>query len=446
MKQHLLNVLRGFACGLASSALGALLIALMLALYDVPRTVALSILPWALVLLALSVIGEILYARGANMLLLFAACGLALHLGAEQVVARTAFIPASSGFPMLLRIVTYASGAALVWTVHKLPPSDLFVRLADALIISLTVYLAACFFLGDALIMPIAALSLLSLCLCLLTAAILRAGGESDRVIRGAGAGGLLILGALLGACALLVSALLSLVFGNVTGLVDALLAAWHAAVRVIARVFELFVRFIALFAPKPVQYNMTLSSEDSTVLGAAGLEAAEPMPQWVIVLFIAVIILLLLAAVIAILWALRHTKLSRKPRRAARRVARSSRMMEALLARLAAIREAVAFELAYRKNRRTPQGLYVLAVRACRLSRRRKRPSESPAAFIRRLHADLLYASGLSTLDALAAKLERALYAGETVPLSRGESDAFAAQIQAIRRISLHHSKKPAS
>ena len=73
--------------------------------------------------------------------------------------------------------------------------------------------------------------------------------------------------------------------------------------------------------------------------------------------------------------------------------------------------------------------------MRACRLTRKRKRPFESPGAFIRRLHAQLLENSGMSTLDALADKLDRALYAGETVHLSHGESDAFAAQIQAVRQ-----------
>jgi len=443
MKQHLTNILRGFACSLAASGLGALLIALMLALYDIPRTVELAILPWALLLFALSAVCEILYARGTNMLILVAVCGLSLYFGGEQVTVRTIFLPGSSGFPVLLRLLVWGSGAACAYAVHKLPPSDLFVRLADALIVSLTVYLAACFFLGDALIAPIVAFSLAALCLCLLTAASLRAGGESDRVIRGTGTGGLLILGALLSVCALLVSALLSLVSGRVNGIVDALLAAWSAIVRVVSRVFELFVRFIALFAPKPVQYNMTLSPEDSMPMSSMGVEVTAQMPRWVIWLFITFVAALALAAVIAILFALRGTKLSRAPRRKARRITRQSRMLEALLARLRALREALAFEAAYKRNRRTPQGLYILAVRRCRLTKLKKRAGESPSAFIRRLHAHLIAVSGMSTLNALADKLERALYAGESVPLSHGESDAFAAQIQALRQLSLR--QKPA-
>lgn len=181
----------------------------------------------------------------------------------------------------------------------------------------------------------------------------------------------------------------------------------------------------------------MSAGNDSAFLPEGAGLEITAKTPQWLIWLFIAAIALLILVVVAAILWALRGTKLSRARRRkASRRVTRSSRMLDALLARLRALREAVSFELSYRRNRRTPQGLYVLAVRACRLTKRRRRPSESPAAFIRRLHSELLENSGLSTLDALADKLERALYAGETVPLSHGESDAFAAQLQAAAKL----------
>lgn len=445
MKQHFSNAHRGFACGLAAAALGTVLLALMLALYDIPRTASVALASWALLLFVIAFSCELLDARGANMLVYTAACAALLLFGGGRVVAGSVFIPASSGFPMLLRAMVFLSGFACAYTVHALPKSDVFVRLGDALIVALCAYLAMCFFLGDALIMPVLAFALLVLCLLLMTAAALRAGGESDRVVRGAGTGGMLILAAVLGAAVLLVSALLGLVSGRINSVVDALLSLWSVIVRIISRAFELFVRFIALFAPKPVQYNMSSPQEDSLALNAQGIEVTAKMPQWAIYLFMGLIAVLILAAVLAVLYMLRGTKLSRKQRKKPRRVMRQSRMLEAIMARLRTIREAIAFELLYRANRRTPQGLYILAVRACRLSRRRKRPKESPGAFIRRLQGELLEHSSLSTLDALADKLDRALYAGESVHLSHGESDAFAAQIQAIRQISLN-SKRPAS
>jgi predicted membrane protein len=144
-----------------------------------------------------------------------------------------------------------------------------------------------------------------------------------------------------LGVCLAAVSALLSLVSGRINSVVDALLAVWAVCVRLISRVFEAFVRLIAFFAPKPVQYNMTLPPEESFVPVASGLEITAKMPRWAIMLFIACLIALAIVVVILMLWALRNTKLSRVPRRKARRVTRSSRMLEALLARIRALREA---------------------------------------------------------------------------------------------------------
>lgn len=445
MKQHLSNILRSFACGLAISALGAMIIALMLALYDIPRTATIAFAPWVLTLLAIAFVSEILYARGSNLLVYIAASVAALLMIGGRVVSSTVFDPGSSGFPVFLRILVWLSGLVCAYAVYKLPPSDVFVRLGDALILSLAAYLAACFFLGDAMIMPFLVFALGALCLSLLTAALLRAGGESDRVVRGAGTGGMLILAAVFGACVLLVSALLGMVSGKINGIVDLLLSLWAAILRLLSRALELFARIVALFAPKPVHYNMAPVQEDSFIPQNAGLEITAKMPQWAIYLFMGLIGGLILAAVLAILYMLRGTKIKRTARKNPRRVTRTSRMLEAIMARLAMIREAIAFELLYRAHRRTPQGLYVLAVRACRLTRRKKRPGESPGAFIRRLHALLIESSGMSTLDALADKLDRTLYAGETVPLSHGESDAFAAQIQAVRQISASQ-KKPVS
>lgn len=443
MKQSLSNALRGFVCGLAACALGALMIALMLALYDIPRTVILASAPWALMLLILALSCEAIAVRNGNLLLFILVCIALLFFGGEHVVRHTAFIPGSSGFPVLLRVLVWGSGFACAYAVHKLPASDLFVRLSDTLIISIAVYLGMLFLLGDALHMPILLLALCTLAACLITAASLRAGGESARVVRGSGMGGLLIMALLILICALLMVTLSSLFGGHVNSIVDLLLAIWRLITGIAGRALMLFTYFIALFAPKPVHYNMTLSADDSLPMSMAGVEISAKMPQWVIYLFIGFIILLAIAAIVGILWVLRRTKISRANRRTPRRVTRQNKMLAAILARIRAIREALAFEAAYKRHRRTPQGLYVLAVRACRLTKLRKRPSESPGVFIRRLHAHLLAKSGLSTLDALADKLDRALYANERVPLSHGESDAFAAQIQALRSLS---SKKPAS
>ena len=95
--------------------------------------------------------------------------------------------------------------------------------------------------------------------------------------------------------------------------------------------------------------------------------------------------------------------------------------MGEALRALIAKVMGSIAFELHYRANRRTPQGLYVYAVRSCRIKLLPKHKSESAGAYIRRLHKILLAQTGLSTLDRLADMLDRALYSDAKPHLSRG-------------------------
>jgi len=103
MKEFFANVMRGFVCALAAAAFGALSIALMLALYDIPREVDMAVLLWGGVLLVLSVVCEILARRDVSMLAYLIAGSAILFFGGEQVVSRTVFMPASSGFPIMLR-------------------------------------------------------------------------------------------------------------------------------------------------------------------------------------------------------------------------------------------------------------------------------------------------------------------------------------------------------
>ena len=156
--------------------------------------------------------------------------------------------------------------------------------------------------------------------------------------------------------------------------------------------------------------------------------------PQWVVYLIMGLIAALILVAVIAILWSLRSTRLSRtRKKKSRRRVTRTSHIGKAIRALIARVIALVTFELYYRANRRTPQGLYVLAVRQCRVKRLPKHKNESAGAYIRRLHGTLLAQGGVSQLDLLARMLDCALYGGLQPPLSRTQADAFAAQIHAI-------------
>lgn len=440
MKDCLMSALRSFVCALCAAAFGVLSIALMLALYDIPRTADIALLHWGGMLLVLSLVCEALSRRGVSALAYLAVCCAVLFFGGEQTAANTVFTPASSGFPVFLRICIWISGIVCAWACQKEPGSNVFVCLSDVLVLYTGLYMATLHGLNEAMIMPVLGFALASLLLCMLVTAALRAGGESDSVIRGTGIGGYLVIGALLLVCLLLAALLLTLSSGHVDGLVEAFLAVWRTVSGAMIQDFTALVLFLSrLFDPPRTIARQPAAQQDSFVYYGGAMEEMGAAPQWVVYLVMGVIAAAILATLLAILWALRRTKLSRTGKKPVRRkVTRTSRMGEAIRALMARAAALAAFELRYRANRHTPQGLYVYAVRTCRLKLLPRHKSESAGAYIRRLHQILLEQTGLSTLDRLADMLDRALYSGVKPRLSRGEADAFACQIRAIAPASI--------
>lgn len=445
MKDAFMSTLRSFACALCAAAFGALSIGLMLALYDMPRTADPAVLHWLGMLLFLAFVCHLLTRRESSLLLYTIVCCAILWIGSEQILRHTVFTPASRGFPIFLRICIWISGAVCAWASHKEPGSNTFVRMNDALILYIGLYMATLHALRETMILPFLGLALASVLLSMLITAALRASGESDSVIRGAGMGGYLVIGVLLGVCCLLAALLLSLFSGHVNGLVEAFLLIWKHLQRAAISIMTVFGLFLArLFGNPRMMNHQQAVYQDSTVYQTGSMEAMGTAPQWVVYLVMGTIAAAILAAILAILWALRGTKLSRTSKRKSRRkVTRTSRMGEAVRALIARITNRITFELLYRANRRTPQGLYVYALRTCRIKLLPKHKSESAGAYIRRLHQILISQTGLSTLDRLADMLDRALYGDGKPRLSRGEADAFAAQIRAISAPAILKTKK---
>lgn len=435
MKDYISSVLRSFVCALTAAAYGALAIALMLALYDIPRTAQLAVLLWGGVLLAQSAACELLARRNMSMLAYLAASAAILYFGGEQIIRHTTFTPASSGFPVFLRMCIWTSGGVCAFACQKEPGSNVFVRLSDILILSLGIYMASVYALGEEMITSALALSLCALLLSMLVSASLRAGGESDSVIRGTGMGGYLVIGALLGLCLLLAALLLNVSSGHVSGLVEAFLLIWGMFSRAAKTLLAAMALFLAkLLGGQWMAVRQPAAQQDSFSYSAAAMQEMGEAPQWVVYLVMGLIGAIILAAFLAILWALRSTKIGRTHKKKNRRkVTRSSHAMAAICAALKRLWSLVAFELLYRANRCTPQGLYILAVRTGRIKRIPQKKHESPSAYIRRLHQMLLAQTGLSTLDRLADMLDRALYGDGKPRLSHGEADTFAAQIRAI-------------
>ncbi|MBQ8619540.1 MAG: hypothetical protein IJ418_18825 [Clostridia bacterium] len=435
MKDFLSNVMRSFACALCAAVFGVLTIALMLALYDIPRTADVALGGWTGTLLVLAIVCELLSRRDLSMLGYVAAVAVILFFGGEQVVSHTAFIPASGGFPVLLRMCIWASGAACAFACQKEPGSNLFVRLSDMLVLYIGAYMATLYALGEAMIMPVLVFALCALLLCMLVTASLRAGGESDSVIRGTGMGGYLVIGALLLVCLLLAALLLYASSGHVDNIVTLFLTVWNFLIGALKEAITVIALFLArLFGPPRMMEQQHVVQEDSLAYSGGAMKEMGAAPQWVVYLVMGVIAALILAAILGILWALRSTKLSRtRKRKTHRKVTRTSHIGTAIRALIEKAIGLITFELRYRARRNTPQGLYVLAVRTCLPKRIPKKRSESPGAYLRRLH-DMLCAQGVfSQLDQLAGMLEDALYGGMQVQLDPSQAAAFAGQIRAI-------------
>lgn len=434
MKEHIDRALRSFCAAMACAGIASLVIALMLTLYDIERSMALAALPWAAFLLVQALACEALLRRGATLLLYTLVNGVLMFFGVRQVVLGTAFIPGSEGFPILLGFFAAMSMLICAFCTQHQPGSDVFIRCIDALIIAIILILITAAGLQKALIPSALAFASCALLLCVVMAAALRAGGESDSVIRGSGAGGCLVLLALLALCLVLTLGLTAAAGGHIDSLVGVLLLVWNAAARILKSALSLLAHLIALIAPKPRLQQRQAIYTDEIAIQQGAMTPQGTAPDWVVYLFFAVIGAAILALFILVLIALHGKKLgfSGKARRR-RRVTRTGHFLSALLALRRRIADRVSFEIAYRFGRRSPQRLLVLAQRTGRLRLLPRRKSESGGAYIRRLHGVLLERGVPSGLDILAEKLDRALYSHEDVHISAGEFDAFAMQIRQL-------------
>jgi len=433
MKDHLNAAMRSFVCALVCAALGALCIALMLALYDIERTVMLSIGTWVLALALQAVINELLLARGTSQLFFLAVNAALLLFFSGELVSRTVFIPSSAGFPILLRIAFFTSGYICAYAARKDPGSNIFVRCADALILSAATYLAAAFLLGDALHFPILILALAAFALTLVMTASMRAGGESDSVVRGTGIGGWLVLLALLALCLLFTAGILGVSTGHIDSIVALIVLLWQLVNRAGRLALHALAWFLSLFVGKSkfVQVEPVFEVEEATEFQDF---TPVDLPQWVVYLFWAVVGAAAIAVLIVVIRLLARTRITKQQRLRRRcRVTRKGHFFSELRALLSALFASVSFEVAYRFGPPSVQRLYVLAVRTGRLHRLGRKKSESPGAYLRRYHCALCRQQAASGLDELAALLDAAFYGGAKPQLSRREYEHYAAEIRQL-------------
>lgn len=435
MKERISNVLRSFVYSVGASALMALLLALVLSLYDQTHTVSLPVLPWAGMLLALCAVNETLAPRGLPMLVYGAVNAALAAAGLCFLLGETAFFPESMGFRVLLGFMMGASAAVCAVCAQKLPGSNAFIRQADSLLVCMALLMASTHFLEKPLNSVIMAYTAAALLLSLVAAARLRAGWESENVVRGSGAGGMVVLGAVLALCLALCAALIALGSGQVDSLVSLAAKVWALLGLVMEKVILVFSALLSVNFYKNIRLERVAEHYTVTVVPLNDEQAMGTAPLWVVYGFLALLALLFLVFVVALLFDFRGKRVLRAKKTVRRRVVtRKSHLLSAIAALLVRIRDAAAFELRYRFGKRVPQTLYVYAQRRFRLTKLAQRRSESPGAYLRRLHGVLLAQGEASSLDALASQADAAIYAGEAIVLDRQEYAAYAAQICKVR------------
>lgn len=435
MKERIGNVLRCFAGSLCAAALMALGLAMMLVLYDEPHGVDLAALRWAGVLFILAVLDEALALRGMPLPAYAAVNAAAAATGIRYVLAATAFFPLSEGYAVFLGCLIAASAAFCAFFAQKLPESNVFVRLTDAILCCTGALMALAQFLSHPLNTDILIFAGAALLLSVAACAVLRAGGESGSVVRGSGIGGVLVLAVMLAAGLVLCLVLAALGGGQVDGVVAAAAMLWHKLGWLLEKIVMLFAALLSLNLGKYNVLKQETGHYTVTVVPLVDEQTAGSAPMWLVYGLIALLALAVLGVIIALLLDFRGKRVVRTGREARRRVvSRKSHLLSSILALFHRIADTAAFELAYRFGKRTPQKLAVYASRRFRGNPLAKRQSESPGAYMRRLHAALTAQGETSSLDALADLLDVEIYGRGAGNCSRGEISAYKAQIQSIR------------
>ena len=424
-------MLRSFAAGLGAAALCALFLALLLSIYDEARWVELPLLRWTATLLFASVLCEIMAPRGLP-LLLYAAVNAAVAAGGIYAVTDAAlFVPASGGYAVFLGCMVGASVAFCALYAQKQPDSNLYLRITDMLLIGMVVLLACACLLKKPVNMPVLGFATAGLALSLATTAKLRAGGESENVVRGSGIGGFLVLGAVLAACLLICLALILLGGGQVEGIVAAASAVWRMLGWIAEKGISLFAAFLALDFGRYNVLKPEVGYYTVSVIPLDDEQAAGQAPMWIVYGFLLLLAVALLALIIGFLLDFKGKRVLRAERTRKRRVVtRKSHLLAALAALLGSARDAAAFEMTYRFGPRIPQTLFVFAVRR----HRGRRKNESPGVYMRRLHATLCAQGEASSLDRLAELIDAAVYGGQRILLTRQEYAQYSAQICAVQ------------
>lgn len=419
----MINRIREFFCGISvlisDMALTCLVLALVPMVMRWEFRVALPV--WLGILCVQVIFNLILLTVGIpiNLYLIF---NMAVICGGCYLTLRYSFcIPGWDQMRWFLGTCIAVSGVHGAVIAYYQPGSNQILRYVDILIILSGVYLFTAFQIGQQEISEYMLLACGAMLFDLLAVNQLRTGGEHGDVIYGTGSSGKLLLMGITAGCLLLTG--LIVVRGGeeahtavewlfvLLGYVWALCTLIFKVIGVIVGGIILLIIWLLPGTPRVARDKMEMVVQEN-------VEAAVELTEQVIPLWVFQILGIVagLGALGWILYLCRGKKLQFRKRAVnRRRVVRRSRFLSAIAEALLRLRERFLFELDYRRYRRTPQGLLVLAERVGKQNHLARSVSESPGEYLRRFAGELEQNSGEGKeLQELAHMLDCIYYAGQ--------------------------------
>ncbi len=430
MRTKIDHLLRGASVLFSDVVICALAIHMILILLGLPDPVA--VLPWCGWLLAQFLIGSFLIQSGSavNWYLIFQ--GVASIAGSTLVCCLAFFSGASPDLLLLLALCALGTGIHAGVAAWRLPSANGISIYGDILIVELAFYLWAVSGSGYGTSGFLIGISLGTLALDLLTVGHIRTGEESGNVIRGTGIGGRAALCAVLLLCLSVTGGAVGLASGQIHSVVDLLLAVLlflgrilNAIFTVIGTILGYIILFFVAILPTSSQAAQeqamqTLQDSSQELMESTGAS----LPAWILYLILAA---LALALVVYVLHMMRGKRFQpRRPSVRRQRIVRKSHLGEELLRLWRRAADRVRFEWNYRRYRKTPEGLFVLAGRCARGRKLVRADGESPGAFLRRIGESL--PEDAAELTHLAELLDRVYYGGQICPLSEEEYRKYTA------------------
>lgn len=451
MMERIGEYIRGFGSLLSDMALACLVLGLVPLAFGWDFYVALSY--WIGFLALQFLVNHLFMTLGvsANLYLIFNS--VAVIAGTWLTVRSSYCYPGNVEMMIFLGACVIYTGMHSAYAAYHLPDSNGILQGVDRLIGVLAFYLFMEFLAGSQSRIDFVGLTLIAMVLNLLAVNQLRTGGEHGNVICGAGTGGKLVLLVIVAGCLIVTGAIVGKASGQVHSAVDMILlflrylwsmlsVVFRILGAILGRIFLLIAMLLPSMPPQArASLQMSMQEEIMEVVDAAGFD----VPLWVFQLLLA-----LAAAVLVgyILYQLRGTRVQRIRRGIRKRkVFRKSRFFAALRERLMQIRDQLELEWNYRRYRKTPEGLLILAERVGQRNRLKRHINESPGEYMRRFAAALddqvLEGGALECRDEdknhlqeLAHLLDQIYYGGRKCELNPAVYDRYVRQIQALQPV----------